>query len=371
VTLHFFDRLAKLEREHASFAIATVVARRSPVSSHLGDRALVFADGHMEGFVGGSCARDIVRREALAALRSRHPVLLQIRNAAQVATQPASGDGASAAACCEHDDDSVQRRSSDQPGQTSTELIVIPMSCASEGAVDIYIEPRVPLRRLVVVGFTPVAEALAQTATALEYNVVRVVITDELRDLGDAPGARVIPLTALRDFVAALDPIERESLVAVVASQGHYDELALEALAPFDLAFTGLLASRRRAATVLGVLAQQGVGPERLAMIRNPVGLDIGARSPGEVAISILAEIIANAPATAHGVPGEVLAAHGAPDPGAGAVAIDPVCAMEVETTGALYTLDRDGRTYFFCCAGCRASFAADPQRYLPARELA
>jgi xanthine dehydrogenase accessory factor len=332
----FFERIGSLERERASFAIATVVARAAPVSSHLGDRALVFADGRMEGFVGGSCSRDIVRRQALGAIRSRKPVLLQIRNASSHACDDAGAD------------DSDDRA-------TTTERVVIPMSCASEGAVDVYIEPHVPLRRLVVVGFTPVAEAVSTVACALDYDVVRVVVDDELRDLNGTSGVRLLALGGLHDFLETLDAGEREQLVAIVASQGHYDELALEALDAFDIAFTGLVASRRRAATVLGVLAQQGLAADRLAMIRNPVGLDIGARSPGEVAVSILAEVIANAPQ--------------APSPPPAArtplTAVDPVCGMDVETGGALYRLEHGSDVRFFCCAGCRASFAAEPARYL------
>ncbi len=346
MTSRFFERIGILEREHASFAIATVVARAAPVSSHLGDRALVFADGRMEGFVGGSCSRDIVRRQALGAIRSRKPVLLQIRNAA--AHVSANGPDTS--------DSRAPQFHSDEDPVATTERVVIPMSCASEGAVDVYIEPHVPLRRLVVVGFTPVAEAVAAVASALDYDVVRVVLDDELRDLTGTSGIRVIALGGLRDFLEALETSEREGLVAIVASQGHYDELALETFDAFDLAFTGLVASRRRAATVFGVLAQQGVAADRLAMIRNPAGLDIGARSPGEVAVSILAEVIANAPQ-----------APSAPAPDTPRTAVDPVCGMDVETSGALYRVEHAGDVRFFCCAGCRASFAADPAQYVVA----
>src|ERR1700681_2620131 len=111
--MSFFARLAELERERTSFAVATVVARRAPVSSHLGDRALIFADGRMEGFVGGSCSRDIVRREAVRAVRSGLPRLVQIR--------PDGVDSESGS----HDEDCV----------------VVAMGCASEGAVDVSLEP--------------------------------------------------------------------------------------------------------------------------------------------------------------------------------------------------------------------------------------
>jgi len=186
--------------------------------------------------------------------------------------------------------------------------------------------------------------------------VARVVIEDELRDVGEGSDISVVTLAKLHDFVASLAESERRSLVAIVASQGHYDELALQILDSFDISFLGLVASRRRAATVFGVLAQGGVAADRLAMVRNPVGLDIGARTPGDVAISILAEIIANAPAVAPA------RAHA---PVASKTAVDPVCRMDVETADALHVLEHDGQTFFFCCAGCRASFSAAPARYL------
>ena len=231
-----FDRINALERENAVFAIATVVSRQAPVSSHLGDHALVLADGHMEGFVGGSCSRDIVRRQALAAIANRQPLLLQIRNASSLA-----------------DDDSGESEAKapldDLPSEgtvPATERVVIPMSCASEGEVDVYIEPRLPERTLLVIGCTPIAEALAQLATALDYAVVRVVVDDELRDVTSILGVRVLAVGALREFLTNLNRSECEALVAIVASQGHYDELALQLLDAFDIAFLGLVASRRR-----------------------------------------------------------------------------------------------------------------------------
>jgi xanthine dehydrogenase accessory factor len=326
-----FERIAQLESEHASFAVATVVARRSPVSSHLGDRALIFADGRMEGFVGGSCSRDIVRQEALEAIRSRRPLLLQIRPDA---------DG------------------SEGPTPPDTERVVVPMSCASVGAVDVYIEPHVPLRRLVVIGFTPVADALVRLASALDYDLVRVVSESELRDLSPPqPGIRLIALGGLRAYLEELGDDARNALVAVVASQGHYDELALETLLAQPPAFVGLLASRRRAAVVFAVLAQQRVAADRIAAIHNPVGFDIGARNPGEVAVSVLAEIIARSPVS--------LAEH---DPVRASSAVDPVCGMNIDPASALYRFDHAGRTYVFCGSGCRRAFAADPASFVAAR---
>ena len=328
--MRVFERIAQLEGEHATFAVATVVGRRSPVSSHLGDRALVFADGRMEGFVGGSCSRDIVRRESLEAIRSRRPLLLQIRSEADRTEGPVPADA---------------------------ERVVVPMSCSSEGAVDVYIEPHVPLRRLVVVGFTPVADALVRLTAALDYDLVRVVSDDELRDLGPPqPGIRVIALGAFRDYLTELGAEDRAALVAVVASQGHYDELVLEALLEQRPAFVGLLASRRRAANVFAVLAQQGVAAERIATVHNPVGLDIGARSAAEVAVSVLAEIIARAPVA-------LAKADRMSEPSS----IDPVCGMEVDAANAIYRFEYARQVYVFCGAGCRTAFAADPASFTAA----
>ncbi len=262
--MQFLKQLEALDEDAVPYAVATVVVRRSPVSAHLGDRAIITADGRMDGFVGGSCSRDIVRRQGLDAIRTGIARLLQIRPEPQAA-------------------------SDDADAQT----VIVPMGCASEGAVDVYIEPHLPARTLLIVGHTPVAAELARLGCALAgYRVQRVVASDELRDLAGDDAQTAVPVESLAGYLAALGAA-RERLIAVVASQGHYDERALSLLlAGEPQAFIGLLASRKRGAAVLGALEQEGVARERLATVHNPVGLDIGARTPSEVAVSILAEII-------------------------------------------------------------------------------
>ncbi len=318
-----YDRLAELEREGASFAVATVVARRAPVSSHLGDRAIVLAGGRIEGFVGGSCSRDIVRREALRALRSGQPRLVQIRPDATGADT-----------------------------QTGDDCVTVAMGCASEGAVDVYIEPHLPHRRLLVVGDTPVADALARIAAQIPYDVVRVVLEAELGTLAPIPNLHAIALEALARHLDDAGADQRAQLVAVVASQGHYDEAALAPLLRAEPAFVGLLASRRRAEAVKAVLAAEGVAANLLETLHAPVGLDIGARTPGDVAISIVAAIVAAAP--------RLRIARAVEEPEVSA--FDPVCGMEVEIATALHRIEHGGRTHVFCGAGCRASFAAEHQ---------
>src|SRR5262245_78401 len=138
--MDLFEQIAALRRAGTSFVLATVVGRRAPVSAHLGDRAIVFADGRMEGFVGGACSREIIRRQALDALTTRCSRLVSIRPDASDTTPATS------------------------------EHVVVPMTCVSEGAIDVYVEPFSQARRLVVVGATPVADSLARLARSMDYD---------------------------------------------------------------------------------------------------------------------------------------------------------------------------------------------------------
>ena len=333
--MDFFEQLAALRREGQPFALATVVARRAPVSAHLGDRAIVFADGRMQGFVGGACSQEIVRRQALDAIRTRQPRLVSIRPEA----------AASATDADEH--------------------VTVPMTCASEGAIDVYVEPFVQPRRLIVVGSTPVAEAVTRLGRAMDYDVTRIVDARERGDIeGDAAamGVSVASIDALDDLVAeaASRGIEQ---AAIVASQGHYDEQALERILKHHVSYVGLVASRRRAVTVFSVLGGSGVNG--IETIRNPAGLDLNAKTAGEVALSILAEIVqrrAGASRTAAAEQPEVSIAASA-----AATSLDPVCGMSVDVAGARHTAEIDGVNYYFCCARCRSRFLENPRDFLAA----
>ena len=203
-----------------------------------------------------------------------------------------------------------------------------------------YIEPHVPLRRLIVVGDTAVADAVARVGAQIPFDVLRVVDAAELDALNAVPGVHAIAIGALGGQLDAERRAGRTGLIAVVASQGHYDEETLEALLAAGPAFVGLVASRRRAAEVASVLASRGVAAERIARLAKALG--------DPVAISIFAEIVAaTAAASAAGEPIETTAR----------VGIDPVCGMEVALDGARYQLERDGRSYVFCGPGCQAAF--------------
>jgi xanthine dehydrogenase accessory factor len=322
----FFEKVAALARDGQAFAIATVVARRAPVSAHLGDRAIVFADGRMEGFVGGACSREIIRKQALDSLRLKQARLVSIRP------------------------DATHAETSDP------EHVIMPMSCASEGAVDVYVEPFVQARRLLVIGATPVAEALARTAASMNYDVIRVVEAGERADLEarPSPGIAVAPLDSLESVLRGSPDV-----AAVVASQGHYDEEALEVILKSPVSYVGLVASRKRGGQVRSWLEERG--SPRTAEVRSPAGLDLGARTAPEVALSILAEIVQTS-TSRRDVPAPMEAA-----PVRG-TAVDPVCGMDVDIATARHTANIDGRMYHFCCAQCQARFVKDPQSFLTTR---
>ena len=207
------------------------------------------------------------------------------------------------------------------------------MTCGSKGAVDVYIEPFVQARTVAIVGLTPVADALARLAATLEYRVVRAVTQEELRDVDGA-----ISLEELGAHLIGMAPAARASLGVVVASQGHYDEPALEAAVRARAPYIALVASRRRGEEVRELLIAAGLAPDDVAAIHNPAGLDLGARHPGEVALSILAELVRNHPSPRAFATDAATAVAAPPE-----IAIDPVCGMEVVVTPSAVVAERDG----------------------------
>lgn len=287
------DAAAELTRTREPFVQATVVRAQRPTSAHAGDTALVHADGRIDGFIGGTCAEASVREYGLMTLSTNEPLLLRI----------VPGEA---------------------PPQSSEEgAVTVANPCLSGGSVEIFLEPRVPAPRLVVVGETPIAEALAQLARPLGFAV-------EV-----APGA--VP--------------HGDDAALVVASHGRGEEAALTAALRLGVPYVGLVASRIRGASVLAAL---DVPDEQRARVHSPAGLDIGGRTAAEIALSVLAEIVQERRAAER---------HGAPA-AAPERAVDPVCGMTVAAVDSSAHATVDGVVYWFCCDGCRTAFLADPARY-------
>jgi xanthine dehydrogenase accessory factor len=318
------DQAHHLRHAGEPFALATVVRVARPASARPGAKALVRADGTISGWVGGSCAQPAVAREALAALADGQPRLLCLVGAGGRAPQPGEG------------------------------LVVQPMTCHSGGTIEVYIEPFVARPRLLVVGQSAAAHALAQLGSLLRFEVV-VLDPDAtaehfptadalLRDLAD-----MVPLLAPRTYV-------------VVATHGAYDEDALQMALASDAAYVALVASRRRTGAVVGFLRDGGMAEERIARLRAPAGMDLGAAEPAEIALSIMAEIVQTRRQGDRETEKAELQQVAADAPTS---AIDPVCGMEVEIATARFTSEHAGRRFYFCCAGCRRSFEKEPEKYL------
>jgi xanthine dehydrogenase accessory factor len=331
-----FARAAELEAAGRPFAVATVVAVKRPTSARPGASGVVHPDGSIEGWVGGSCAQPVVVREALRALVDGQPRLLRLSR-----DTPAEG-----------------RR-----GDGVVELV---MTCHSGGTLEIYVEPHLPAPVLWVAGTTPIASALTALGSAAGW---RVTVFDPVADEDAFPGAeRVVAGTD----IAAIDPALAP--VIVVATQGVWDEEALAAALRRDAAYVGLVASPTRAGVVRAWLrAEAGIPEERLAALRAPAGLDLGAETPEEVALSILAELVQVRRGTAAFVasPGPATLAGATPAPIEplvdDIVSLDPVCGMTVEREHVRHLAEHDGVVYAFCSIGCRTSFIREPTAYISA----
>jgi xanthine dehydrogenase accessory factor len=336
-----FARAAELESGGRPFAVATVVAVRRPTSARPGASGIVYPDGTIEGWVGGSCAQPVVVREALRSLVDGQPRLLRLSKDA-----PAEG-----------------RR-----GDGIVELV---MTCHSGGTLEIYVEPHLPAPVLWVAGTTPIASALVSLGSAAGW---RVSIFDPIADPDAFPDAeRVVVGTD----IAGLDP--GVSPAVVVATQGIWDEEALAAALARDAAYVGLVASPTRANVVRAWLRDEaGIGEDRLAALRAPAGLDLGAETAEEVALSILAELVQVRRGTAAFVasPGPATLA-GKQEPTQPTqpiqpviddiVLLDPVCGMTVDRAHARHLAEHDGILYAFCSMGCRTSFIREPTAYVHA----
>ncbi|HWP62740.1 MAG TPA: XdhC family protein [Candidatus Binatia bacterium] len=330
-------RAAELSAAGRPFALATVVAVVRPTSARPGARGIVHPDGKIEGWVGGSCAQPIVVKEALRSLVDGQPRLLRISKEPPSATRRADG------------------------------VIDYVMTCHSGGTLEIAVEPVLPAPELWVAGTTPIAAALVSLGAAAGF---RVTVVDPVADPADFPAAeRVQRAPHFRGLEAARPPY------VVVASQGVWDEEAVEAALRLEVAYLGLVASPTRAAAVRAYLREVEVPEERIAALRAPAGLDIGAETPEEIALSILAELVqvrrGRAPFVAAPGPATVAAATtGAPvalEPaGADAIVrVDPVCGMEVERDRARHLAEYDGVVYAFCSLMCRTRFVRDPAGFL------
>jgi xanthine dehydrogenase accessory factor len=313
-------RAEELAAQGTPFVTATVVRAQRPTSVKAGDVALVLGDGTIEGFVGGVCAQQSVRVYSFKAMETEEALLLRIVPDGPVGEDPNTGQEVSI-----------------EDGAATAQN-----PCLSGGAMEIFLEPVLPAPRVLVVGETPIASAVLTLAAELGFEPVAVESGDPEPTSGD--------------------------LALVVAAHGR-DELhtlrrALESGTPY----VGLVASPKRGAGVLEELRADGVPDDQLELIDVPAGVDIGATTPNEIALSILATVVAVRRGRHESAPERTATpiatrAPVSPPP----LAIDPICGMTVAAVEGTPSVTVDGETVYFCCDGCATKYQAQREHALAA----
>jgi xanthine dehydrogenase accessory factor len=315
----FLKKSAELAAAGEHFATATVVRCQAPTSGKTGDKAIVYPDGRLWGWIGGGCAQPVVIKEALKCLADGRPRLVRITP---------SADGA-------------------EEG-----VVDYTMTCHSGGALDIYIEPVLPKPHIVILGRSPIAQTLARLARTIGYAVSVVAEHFSAEDFGDAV------LSTGKSFSLNGARVSPQSYV-VVSTQGEGDEEALQQALNCNAAYVAFVASKTKSQKVFEYLREKGISEDRLKQVRAPAGLDIGAASPQEIAVSILAQII-----QVRAVTKVQTTTHLEP---AAKEARDPVCGMMVDPAKARHKSEYQNQVIYFCCAGCKQAFDEAPEKYVAA----
>jgi len=296
------DMARELNGRGEEYAIVTVVRAVAPTSAYPGAQAIILADGTLHGWIGGGCARDVVIEAAKCAIRSGKPKLVRISNEQVYAEEDT-----------EH----------------------YTMSCASNGSVEIFIQPNSLGSALCVLGCTPAADEARFLAERL-----RIRLTESPND---AP-------------------------VVLIATQGQGDEEALEAALRSPAKQVLMIASRRKAAKLRAVMKLRGVDESQLARLQAPAGPDAGAKTPGEIALVAITGVLASLRGRIQRpLQAESVAQKAAIEPGcapADGKFVNPVCGVAVSTTNALHVERYAGVSYYFCCDGCWTTFRKDPGKY-------
>jgi len=289
------ERAVDLAKRGEPFVLATVVWREGPSSGQHGSRAIFTAEGEIHGWIGGACAEPVFKREAARTLEAGVPRLLAL--------------GAR-----------------DRFGELPHGTMPVEMSCQSDGALQIYLEPVMSMPHLVIVGDSPMAQTLAEQAGQLDWNV-------ELIDGSD--------------FGEGL--LSSHSIV-VIATQGHGDEDILSAALKAGPAYVGVVASATRGEAIRSFLDTQSFDEAQLSALQIPAGLDLGSTTHKEMAVSILAELVQRRAAGEFAMSPRIEAPRVE-------TAIDPICGMTVDAVDTSFPIELGDEMHYFCCPGCRSAF--------------
>lgn len=322
------ELILKSIRAQESFAVVQVVARMAPSSSKVGDKALVKKNGKMIGWIGGGCVQGIVQKESADAISSGKPRLVRIGKKLNNA-------------------------------QKQEGIMEYQMTCQSEGQVEVYIEPYLPQPHLMVIGKSEIAKAVVKLGKSLNFRVT-----------GVADGANLQTFEQVDELITQLDlskvKTSRLSFI-VVATQGDQDEKSLSEALKKDSSYVGFVSSRKKSGSIRQYLTDAGFDAAAIDNIHSPAGIDINAKQPDEVAVSILAEIIQVKNGLA---PEEQSSAEPEKNETAPSFYINPVCGIPVDMNNPRHVIMYGEEKVYFCCDGCKIKFEKDPDKYIKAREM-
>src|SRR5258706_715713 len=329
----FYNKFQELRNAGHPFAIATVIRAEKPTSAKVGANALITDTGTVTGWIGGSCAEPTVKREAKKALQDGQPRLIRLCPPEKMGQAPQEG------------------------------VIEIALTCISGGTLEIYIEPQLAQPHLMVIGHLATAEALVSLGKDLGWRISLIGI--------DVTRERFPDADQVVDELDFSQIKTSRNTYVVVASHGNYDEDALITALHSEASYVALIASKKRAGAILQYLNESNLTQEQIARLKYPAGLDFGAVTPEEIALSILAEIIQrrrqhnatvqeSSPMTS--IPLTMAQS-------STLEALDPVCGMIVEIATAHFTSEFRGKTYYFCAGGCKRSFDKEPGKYIQAEK--
>jgi len=279
----------------------------------------------MIGWIGGGCVKGIILKEASDAMKSGKARLVKITPDAEMSVK---NDG----------------------------IVEYKMTCMSEGSVEVFIEPVLPAPHLVVIGKTAIAKALVKMAKAANYRVTAVALESTPSTFEKVDEL----ITQLSFHSVKMTP----SSSIVVVTQGEQDEAALEMAVKQKTNYVGFVASRKKKASVFEYLIQNGVDQKLLENVKCPAGIDINAKRPEDVAISILAEIIrvqSQSPVATEISPLEELKSEGMQ----AKFYINPVCGIPIDMNNPKHIVEYKGEKVYFCCDGCKIKFDAEPEKYM------
>ena len=316
----FLAKATELCSAENPFAVAIVVNYEPPVSGKPGDKAIILPDGKVWGWIGGGCVQPLVVREALKAIEQGSPRLVRI--APSESREPESG------------------------------TVHYSMTCHGGGSLEVYVEPVLPKRKLLIFGRSPAAQSLSKLGKTVGYSIAVVAPEANREKFPDADSLG-------QEFGAAEIRVTSETFI-VVATQGEHDQEALESALQTSARYISFIASHAKAKKVIALLSEKGVPSETLSRIKAPAGLDIGTSAPDEIAVSILAEIIQMKRGSAsHPGPGDLYEPQVS-----SAIVKDPVCGMDVDPDESGLTSEYEGRLFYFCCSDCKQTFDKNPGKY-------